>query len=359
MAILKNYNPTIHDIHTYAPEATLVPLVGGEQRGFNPSCQGAAVNWSGVSLRPRAFAREYSKLLRGNLTTPYIAENINFWNTTNPAAVLISPKHALICEHYRGPGRPVGEYEAYTFLGKSGTRHSRKVVKVTFSIGPDHTLLEFESEFPKDDVCVYDHIADARYIPLKHPVWVHDCNGKAYKMSMDKSFVSNVDVCSGFGVNPIMDGINEGAQAGGWPRIWGGDSGSPAFVIDGAGRTVFVGLMNGGMQVNTPEIAAINAQLKAHGYSVTHVKLSSKIEDLNDDGKVDGADLAILLGAWGNGNIFMDINGDGKVDGEDLAKLQAAWGEYTMARNTPVPAPVTAPPTGLINKSGRTPGGRG
>ena len=92
---------------------------------------------------------------------------------------------------------------------------------------------------------------------------------------------------------------------------------------------------------------------------MTHVKLSSKIEDLNDDGKVDGADLAILLGAWGNGNIFMDINGDGKVDGEDLAKLQAAWGEYTMARNTPVPAPVTAPPTGVINKSGRTPDRRG
>ena len=359
MAILKNYNPTIHDIHTYAPEATLVPLVGGEQRGFNPSCQGAAVNWSGVSLRPRAFAREYSALLRGKLTTPYIAENINFWNTTNPAAVLISPKHALICEHYRGPGRPVGEHEAYTFLGKSGTRHSRKVVKVTFSIGSDHTLLEFESEFPKDDVCIYDHIADARYIPLKHLVWVHDCNGKAYKMSMDKSFVSNVDVCSGFGVNPIMDTINEGAQAGGWPVIWVGDSGSPAFVIDSAGRTVFVGLMNGGMQVSTTEILAINAQLKPHNYSVTHVKLSSKIEDLNDDGKVDGADLAILLGAWGNSNIFMDINGDGKVDGEDLAKLQAAWGEYTMARNTPVPAPVAAPPTGVINKSGRTPGRRG
>jgi hypothetical protein len=178
-------------------------------------------------------------------------------------------------------------------------------------------------------------------------------------MDMDKSFVSNADVCNGFGVNPIMDGINEGAQAGGWPVIWGGDSGSPAFVIDGAGRTVFVGLMNGGMQVSVPEMAAINAQIKAHGYSVTHVKLSSKIEDLNDDGKVDGADLAILLGAWGNSNIFMDINGDGKVDGEDLAKLQAAWGEYTMVRNTPVPAPVAAPPTGIINKSARTPKGRG
>jgi len=107
------------------------------------------------------------------------------------------------------------------------------------------------------------------------------------------------------------------------------------------------------MQINAPEIRAINAQIQSHGYTVTHVMLSSKIEDLNDDGKVDGADLAILLGAWGNNNIFMDINGDGKIDGADVAQLQAAWGAYTMARNVPVPvvAPVTAP----VNTSKRTP----
>jgi uncharacterized protein (DUF2141 family) len=84
--------------------------------------------------------------------------------------------------------------------------------------------------------------------------------------------------------------------------------------------------------------------------------LSSKIEDLNDDGKVDGADLAMLLGAWGNNNIFMDINGDGKIDGADVAQLQTAWGAYTMARNVPVP--VAPPATILTNKSGRTPNKR-
>ena len=121
--------------------------------------------------------------------------------------------------------------------------------------------------------------------------------------------------------------------------------------FDGGGHTIFVGLMNGGMQVNAPEIRAINAQIQSHGYTVTHVMLSSKIEDLNDDGKVDGADLAALLGAWGNGNIFMDVNGDGKVDGADVAQLQAAWGAYTMARNVPVP--VTPPPTVNTTKSTR------
>jgi hypothetical protein len=162
-------------------------------------------------------------------------------------------------------------------------------------------------------------------------------------MEMDQSIVTAQDVCSGFGVIPIVDGANEGAQGDNWPVVWVGDSGSPAFVLDSNGHTVFVGLMHGGMQVSTTEIAAINVQLKPHGYSVTHVKLSSKVEDLNDDGRVDRGDLGLLLSAWGNNNIFVDVNGDGKVDGADRVQILAAWGAYTMTRNVPVPVPVVAP----------------
>ena len=46
--------------------------------------------------------------------------------------------------------------------------------------------------------------------------------------------------------------------------------------------------------------------------------------DLNDDGLVDGADLGILLGAWGNA--AGDIDGNGTTDGSDLGLLLAAWG---------------------------------
>jgi hypothetical protein len=46
--------------------------------------------------------------------------------------------------------------------------------------------------------------------------------------------------------------------------------------------------------------------------------------DLNGDGVVNGADLAILLGAWG-GRGLADINGDGEVNGADLAILLGAW----------------------------------
>ena len=47
--------------------------------------------------------------------------------------------------------------------------------------------------------------------------------------------------------------------------------------------------------------------------------------DFNRDGVVDGADLGLLLGAWGR-SCVADINGDGAVDGTDRALLLAAWG---------------------------------
>jgi len=48
---------------------------------------------------------------------------------------------------------------------------------------------------------------------------------------------------------------------------------------------------------------------------------------INGDGVVNGADLAILLGAWGpNPGSPSDLNGDGVVDGVDLSILLSAWG---------------------------------
>jgi hypothetical protein len=45
--------------------------------------------------------------------------------------------------------------------------------------------------------------------------------------------------------------------------------------------------------------------------------------DLDGDGRVDAADLAILLAAWGTG--AADLDGSGVVDAADLAVLLAAW----------------------------------
>lgn len=53
--------------------------------------------------------------------------------------------------------------------------------------------------------------------------------------------------------------------------------------------------------------------------------------DFNNDGKVDGADLGLLLLAWGTDDCQYDLNGDGivngTIDGGDLGILLLAWGD--------------------------------
>lgn len=48
--------------------------------------------------------------------------------------------------------------------------------------------------------------------------------------------------------------------------------------------------------------------------------------DFNQDGVVNGADLGLLLAAWGTSQCPLDLNGDGVVNGADLGLLLAAWG---------------------------------
>ena len=48
--------------------------------------------------------------------------------------------------------------------------------------------------------------------------------------------------------------------------------------------------------------------------------------DLNDDDVIDGADLGLLLGNWGNAGMG-DLNGDRVVDGADLGLLLGDWGD--------------------------------
>lgn len=49
--------------------------------------------------------------------------------------------------------------------------------------------------------------------------------------------------------------------------------------------------------------------------------------DINCDGIVSGADLGLLLGAWGScSGCPEDINGDGTVSGADLGLMLGAWG---------------------------------
>ncbi len=62
---------------------------------------------------------------------------------------------------------------------------------------------------------------------------------------------------------------------------------------------------------------------------LTTVALPSCPADLDGNGVIGGADLAIVLGAWGPGcgGCASDLNADGTVDAADLAILLGAWGD--------------------------------
>jgi hypothetical protein len=51
--------------------------------------------------------------------------------------------------------------------------------------------------------------------------------------------------------------------------------------------------------------------------------------DVNDDGDVNGSDVAVILGFWGTGGTLFpaaDVNRDGTVNGADLAGVLSNWG---------------------------------
>jgi hypothetical protein len=48
--------------------------------------------------------------------------------------------------------------------------------------------------------------------------------------------------------------------------------------------------------------------------------------DLDCDGDVDAADLAVLLALWGTSGPAGDLSGDGTVSAADLTALLSAWG---------------------------------
>ncbi|MFO0875335.1 MAG: MBL fold metallo-hydrolase [Phycisphaerales bacterium] len=56
------------------------------------------------------------------------------------------------------------------------------------------------------------------------------------------------------------------------------------------------------------------------------------IGDFDQNGMVDGADLGVLLGAWGAAapGTPADLDDDGKVDGSDLGIMLGAWGEVNV-----------------------------
>ena len=59
--------------------------------------------------------------------------------------------------------------------------------------------------------------------------------------------------------------------------------------------------------------------------AVADVRPATAPADLNGDGFVSGADISVVLNAWGLSVSIADLNGDGIVDGADISAILNAW----------------------------------
>jgi hypothetical protein len=352
MAIIKNYNREYHDLHSFSPSVSLDPKKDGVPVKYNNRCAAALnnVDFSGCAAKNQRF----------NNRSTYVQSdwgNINYWNNGYFAAVLITPKHALICQHYYS-AIPSQVHEL-KWLGKSEQVHTRKV-KTTKQLNPyDIRLVEFETEFPADDVKIYSKIADVRYIPRDTEMWMQDGQCRIYRTRLKESKTKDNTVNgepTTWVSKPFLDdgmGYNEGIPYNGMtgpvqsPNIFSGDSGSPTFVLDKAGNTVLVGLAYGGHIIPPALFETLKAETN-NQYPLEYVKISVRPGDFTQEGKVDATDQAMLLSQWGTNSKEYDLNGDGVVDMQDMAILLANWGEYEI-ENSVYTAPVTPPVIPPIN----------
>lgn len=163
-----------------------------------------------------------------------------------------------------------------------------------------------------------------------------------------------------FNGSPVTLGSNTGDavinERGDWAVTWNTTSGSELIIVNGA-----VAVQTGVTQVDTdgdgvPDVTLTDIALRSDAlalsdrrifgaggddeiyfigatgagftqgvYALTFVPPQC-IADLNGDGLVGSADLAIVLGTWGPGDSIGDINNSGDVTAADLAIVLGSWG---------------------------------
>jgi hypothetical protein len=95
------------------------------------------------------------------------------------------------------------------------------------------------------------------------------------------------------------------------------------FLFDDAGAESTFGSAN--RWTGCPGTATVTQSFAALLGSGCEAPAPSNPADLNGDGAVNGADLGLLLGNWGQGGAS-DLNGDGTTNGADLGLLLGSWG---------------------------------
>ena len=137
---------------------------------------------------------------------------------------------------------------------------------------------------------------------------------------------------SGFGFAEIGADVDGRSSALG--QLWStstGAAGSPAEETVKATSVDLTALLEAGRSVALNVLidgSALAAPVDSFSIDFVKVRVVGRITpcptDLNRDGTVDGADLGLLLTAWGSGG-GPDLDGSGVVDGADLGLLLIEW----------------------------------
>lgn len=107
----------------------------------------------------------------------------------------------------------------------------------------------------------------------------------------------------------------------GLAAVFGLGAASGLLIADGKGN----GFSGGGEIVSPP-----NDDFRSSGFRNANMGTAPGgcVGDFNDDGIVDGQDLAVLLGAWATVDCQFNLSGDAGciIDGADLTVLLGNWG---------------------------------
>ena len=71
--------------------------------------------------------------------------------------------------------------------------------------------------------------------------------------------------------------------------------------------------------------SVIEAGIDGLGISIVTCDEDGLLGDINGDGCINGQDLSLVLGNWGQFGGIGDVNEDGTVDGADLSLVLGNW----------------------------------
>ncbi len=115
------------------------------------------------------------------------------------------------------------------------------------------------------------------------------------------------------------------SRIGSLPQAIAGTAGVVRLRVNPTGLLAGVTTVNGTLLVSDEDIPGEGDATLSFSVVITATGTTSPPGDINNDGSVNGADLAMLLSQWG-GPGSADLNSSGGVDGADLSILLSNWG---------------------------------